>query len=152
MTHPLLGAGYEVHPDTGEWVNANYALISRIVYDYSQIPGNPQLSMAWIRPADRATADDFTHPYAVIQTLPDGRDVVIFTLREDELDHRVIARIFAGDQSKHDVFAQMDKDAAAKKVMEYKKKREIIDDAIEIQRTVLKSPLHTFKHNGKVYE
>lgn len=152
MTHPLLGAGYEVHPDTGEWVNSQYALISRIIYDYSQLPGSPQLSMAWIRPADRNTAEDFTHPYAVIQTLPNGQDVVIFTLREDELDHRVISRILAGDQSKGDVFAQMEKDKVAKELMDLKKKREVIDDAIEIQRTILKSPLHTFKHNGKVYE
>lgn len=152
MSHPLLGTGYEVHPDTGELINADFARISRVIYDYSQLPGSPQLSLAWIRPTDRTTAEDFNHPYAVVQTLPDGRDVVIFTIREDELDHRVISRILAGDQSKHDVFAQMEKDRVARELLELKKKREMIDDAIDFQRTVLKSPLHTFKHNGKVYE
>jgi hypothetical protein len=150
--HPLLGAGYEVHPDTGEFVNSDFMRIAEIINDYSSMPGSPELYLSWIRPTDRETAEDLSHPYAVIQILPNGQHVAIFTLREDELDHRVIARIMAGDQSKSDVFAQLAKDKDAQELLKLKRKQAEIEQAIEFQRDVLKSPLHTFKHNGKVYQ
>ena len=146
MTNPLLGAGYEVHPDTGEWINSEFRRIAEVINDY-----DPSLFLVWIKPTDRETGEDFDHPYGVMQELQDGRQVMIMVLREDELDERIIARIFAGDTKRHDVFANMDKMEAARKAMELKRKMDQIEEMKDFARTVIKSNKHSFRHNGRQF-
>src|SRR5690606_41549331 len=90
--------------------------IAEIIQDY-----NPELSLMWIPPANRT--DEDTKPYVVVHTQADGQQYPIFYLTEDELDHRVLGRIFAADMKKHNpnnVMAEIEAYENAQKILEAK--------------------------------
>lgn len=128
----------------GHWVSEEYAQIAEIIHDYDK-----HLQLAWIPPEQR---NDKTPPFAVLETSGDGQVNIVFTIKENELDHRVLARLFAGDTHNKDVMAMLESDEAARKALELKKKMEIAEERRDIISTIVKSPLHTFRHNGHKFQ
>lgn len=130
-----------VPTETGHWVNEKFAHIAEIIQDY-----DPTMYLAWIPPEHRT---DNTPPYAVIHH-PDGlAPYKMFHLQENELDHRVIARICRGDLTKMNVLDQIEAEEAARQILEAKQAMEREEERLDIVKSIVRSPLHTYKHNGK---
>lgn len=133
-----------VPTETGHWVNERFAQIAEVIQDYDS-----EMYLAWIPPERRI---DNSPPYAVIHHPANLGPYVMFHLNEDELDHRVLARIFRGDISKNDVIADIEASDRAKKVLELKQELERKEARLEFIKSVIKSKKHVYRHNGVRYE
>lgn len=132
--------------DTGLFVSQEHQYIASIIQDY-----NPELHLVWIRPQDRTTDEDRTHPFAIMH-IPQGREpYIVMKIRENELDQRILAKLFEADQAKGDPLAKLNAaNAAAQALQAYRHAAEM-EEMADFHATLLKSPLHTFRHDGKVY-
>lgn len=145
--NPILGNNYRYDPNSGSFVHAKHQRIAEIIHDY-----NPELELAWIPPANR-TAED-TKPFMVIHNQSDGQRYPVFSLSEDELDERVLARLFYADMKKHKadtVMTAIEAAEAAEAIYKAKEHEDEMAEARDLATHILKSPLHTYRHGGKVY-
>lgn len=127
------------------WVSEEYAQIAEIINDYDE-----HLRLVWIPPENRIKGDS-TPPYAVVETNGEGKESIVMTIRENELDHRILARLFRGDTHKNNVIAMLEADETAAKALDLKKKMEKAEERKNLIESIVSSPLHTFKHNGRVF-
>lgn len=127
-----------VPAEDGTFVSETHARIAEILQDYDST-----IHLAWIPPADRVANDP---PFAVIKTEENGRRYVI--CYSDTCDERLLARVWSMDSSKHDIGATLNASRAAYEALQLKKEQERLDEANEMAAAILKSPLHTYKHNG----
>lgn len=130
--------------EDGRWVNEKYARIGEIVQEY-----DPRMRLAWIPPENRSD-QDLTPPYAILYTNAEGAEHVIFTINEDELDERVLAKLFRGDTGKHDVLGIIESEEKAREVLKLKEEMERAEARQDFIRSVVGSGKHSFRHNGKV--
>lgn len=149
MLNPLLGTEYHYDTESGTFVSAKQMRIAEILHDY-----NPELSLMWIPPAQRSHED--IKPYVVVHTKADGSQYPVFYLSEDELDHRVLGRIFANDMKNHDgadsMMREIEAYENAKKIVEAKELEDKKAEKLDFAKSLIKSHLHTFRHGGKVYK
>jgi hypothetical protein len=131
-----------VPTESGHWVSNEFAQIAEIINDYDE-----HLRLVWIPPEHRT---DNTPPYAIVETNGVGEEKVVFTIKEEELNHSVLTRLFRGDTHKNDVLANIEADDIARKALELKDQLEKSEERKDFIAAVAKSPLHSFKHNGRI--
>lgn len=68
-------------------------------------------------------------------------------LREDELDERVIARIL--ESRSDNLLQRLDHMETAKELLRLKEEADKREQMNDIARSMWKSRLHTYRHNGK---
>jgi hypothetical protein len=124
----------------GHMLSAEHCRIAEIINDY-----DPTLSLAWIPPDQRHFDDTF--PFAVVHDPLDAPPYIVFKLRENEVDHRVLARLFAGDNAKNDPVANAEAMEAAQRLMELKKEEEYREEQAELAKWAIKARPGA-KHNG----
>lgn len=107
----------------GRIVSAEHLRIAEIIKDY-----NDELELAWIPPENRNHNEEY--PFAVIHSPVGKASYVVFKVKEDEMDHRILARLFTGDLSKNNPQALIEADEAAKALIEFKRQE---DEAAERQ-------------------
>lgn len=106
---------------------------------------DPNLTLQFLESADSVSEP----PFRVIEHCKDGLDRVAFTAWT--LDERLLQRIYAGDNTKHDIDALMTKQNAAAKKAEEAKAKEAIDEAGDMVKSIIKSPRtrYTARPNDK---
>lgn len=132
-----------VPTETGHWVNENFARIAEVIKDYDS-----EMELAWIPPENRTAFDK--NPYAVVHKPAAGRQYVVFYLSEEELDERVLARLFNGDLKNNDPLARLEAEDKARKLLSLKEQMEKADERQDFIKSVVGSHKHSFKHNGRV--
>lgn len=130
--------------DDGHFVSEKVAYISEIVKDF-----NPNLQLVWIPPENRAEGD-LTPPFAIMDMSPGREPYIVFTIKEDELDERVLARLFRGDNTKYDVLAEIEAGEKAREVLDLKRRMEAAEERQDFIKTVVGSGKHSFRHNGRI--
>lgn len=130
--------------ETGS-VPASWGYIADIIKDY-----DPTLELAWVPPENRELNEEY--PFAVI-CKPDGglQPYVVMRLKEDEVDYRVLSRLWDRDNKNGDVFAKLEAEDAARKAIMYKEKMERDEEAKEFAAWAIRSRAGT-QHNGVRYE
>ncbi len=145
MTNPLLTkTRYEITP--AGIISKDHQRIAEIISDY-----NPELSLAWIPTADRSEGEK---PYCVVHTMVDGSRYPVMFLDEAQLDHRVIAELYMRDMShavNADPISWAEAQELAYKTMLAKKEEDEAAERADLAKSILKSKLNTYKHNGKKY-
>lgn len=143
MINPL-GQDIDVHvpAEGGYFVSEKHARIAEIIHDY-----DPTLELAWVPPDKREPGDK---PFAVVhRPLGVAPYIVCYA---DDCDERLLARVFSMDSLKHDVFSEIEAQNAAAKALQMKKSMEEMEEAHELSASILRSGLHTYRHNGVKYE
>lgn len=140
MDSPLLGSAY-VATDQG-FVSAEHQRIAEIIADY-----DPDIHLAWIPPDKREPGDS---PFAVVHT-PVGQPSYI-AFYADECDERLLARVFANDLAKNDVWAQLEKAEAAREAIKLKRQMDEAEERKDLVQHIIKSPKSRYRHNGVTYE
>lgn len=128
--------------------------VQKILQDY-----NPGLVVLHIPPELQANQEDKDAPWCVVHVhnggsviIPGlGRADVVMHVRHDEFDERVLEEVFKRDMRNDPLRDIMAKNQAAA-IMEAKEAQDAMDAMREVHTTILGSPLHTFKHDGKVYQ
>ena len=135
-----------VPAEDGHFINEDHARLSEVINDY-----DPNMRLAWIPPEHRTVYD--LHPYAIIQTHPtNGKESFVFYISELEMKRPdlVLARLFRGDTQKNDVLANLEADDRAARVLALKANMEKAEERQDFIASVVKSPLHSYKHKGRV--
>lgn len=133
-----------VPAEDGHFINEKFAYINEIIQDFDS-----RLQLVWIPPENRVQ-NDTEPPYAVMHTAPDGQQKIVLTIKEEELDQRVLQKLFLGDTSRNDVLAQLEAAELATEVMRNKELMEKAEFRKDFVATVVGSHKHSFRHNGKV--
>jgi len=77
----------------------------------------------------------------------------LFYLRESEITPLLYARVIAGDMARQGrpLADQLEANEMARQLFEAAKREEELAEASEIAKSILKSKLNKYVHNGKVY-
>ncbi len=125
----------------GQMLSAEALRIAEIIHDY-----DPRLELAWVPPNVRTANEE--HPYAVIYNDPNGKRDVVMRLRETELDHRVLARLWETDTAKgSNILSSIEAEEAARQAIELKKQQEDLEEKRELAAWMVKAPVGA-RHNG----
>lgn len=130
---------YNITED-GRWVSAEFQRIAEIINDYDS-----SLRLAWVPPENRELNEEY--PFAVVGTDANGADYVAMRIRESEMDHRVLERLWTVDNTKGDVLSAIDAKNAALEAIELKKRMDEIEEQKELAAWMIKAPTGA-KHNG----
>ena len=131
--------------DDGHWVSQSHMRIAEIIQDYE-----PTLRLVWI-PIDQRSEEDRGREFAVIHSPLGKPEYTVFHCSADEVDHRLLARLFQGDTAKGNVLGWLDAIDEAKAIIKAKQEAELAEERREIVRSIIKSPKSVYKHNGVKY-
>lgn len=154
MTTALTNDPQVWNSDHGQFINENHRRFAEILSDFK-----PTYSLVFIPEADRTTEEDHSKPFAILDS-PDNAPAYIvryMSAKEMEAPEKIIAWLFMGDTVRHgadNVFARIQAEEDAKKLMEMKSREAELEDMAEFAEFILKggnSKLHTFKHEGRTY-
>lgn len=125
------------------------SMLAEVISDY-----NRTLELRWIPNAKRVDPADELRPYCIVQNLPNGGEVTVMFLTEQEVANppAVLARLYASDNSKHSaggVLQRVENSERAKAAWEARKAEEEQAEALDFWRSVWNSNKHTFRHNGR---
>lgn len=117
--------------------------LAEILNDYDET-----LELRWIPPEVRTGFDDA--PFAVWQVAPGFPPYMVMPLKENQLDHRVLAALFNANNANGSALDRLEAEEAAKQAFNLKAKLEAEEEAKEFAVWALKQN-KTVKHNGAVY-
>jgi hypothetical protein len=132
-----------VHDD-GSFISARVSRIVELIREY-----DPNLEVKWI-PEKMRRPDE--PAFMITERLRDGREVVAFYVQsEADFNEAVLARIYEGDNSKHDVQKRVDaQNAAVNRIREAKQAEEVAQYA-DLMRSMITTKKHYYRHDGKKY-
>ena len=126
--------------EQGHMLSAEHLRIAQVIHDYDET-----LSLAWVPPENRELNE--AYPFAVVHNPPDAPPYVVMRLRENEVDHRVIARLWSADGKNGNVLDALEKDEAARRAVEMLRKEDEEAEARELAAWMIKAPVGA-SHNG----
>lgn len=134
---------YVWQQEAGTFVNERVRRVAELLNEYE-----PTLFIAPI--PDQLRDNEPAKAFALVHEL-NGQVYCVRKLREDEIDESLIAWVWAHDNNKTNVLTDIEAQDAAATALRLKKLMEEKEEAKDIGATILKSPLHTYRHNGKKY-
>lgn len=130
----------EFYQHEGHMLSAEHVRIATVIHDY-----DPNLELAWVPPERRTLNEE--HPYAVIHNDPNGSRNIVMRLRENEVDHRVIARLWERDSKYNNVLAAIEADEAARQAIAMLRAAEDKAEKDELAAWMIQAPVGA-RHNG----
>lgn len=107
---------------------------------------NPELELQYVPEHDR---DAFTaKPFRVVHNSPQGAYVVGY-FAEKDVNHNLIAYIWKHDRRNRDVLTDLEIEENAKQALLMREQLDKMEEAKDIAKTIIKSPLHTYRHKGR---
>jgi hypothetical protein len=131
-------------PQSGYALSAEHQRVAEVINEY-----DPHLELIWIPPNERAESD--RQPFAVRHNPPGRESYIVFRLAENEVDYRVLVRLFTGDNARQDVLTTIEAGEAARRLLDMKKQLDEQEEAKEIATWALGARSGA-KHNGVRYE
>jgi hypothetical protein len=129
MSSPII-----LDPDSGRALPADANRIAQLIHDY-----DPTLELAWVPPETRALNE--AEPYAIIHRPPNAEPYIVMRIRETELDHRVIAKLWYNDNQNGNVLNKIEAEEDAIRALELLKQEEAIEEAKEKAAWMVKAPV-----------
>ena len=132
--------------------------VQEILQDY-----DPSIIVLHIPPHLQETEDEKARPFRIVQVIGNEQHIgsmwvdgygwcdIIMDVAADAMDARVLEEVFKLDNRRNNVAESIMAANAAQRLMEMKEQQDIQDAQREFALSVLQSPLHTFRHEGKVY-
>lgn len=143
MMEPQIDlSGAHLLTDQGA-LSAKHQRVAEIIKDY-----DPDLELAYIPKLERGPHD--SEPFAVVH-VKDGYRYVVMTCKEEEVDERLLAKLFLANTNDQDVLARLEAEDAARRLMEMKSRIEDMEEKREFAQAVISSKKNYYRHNGKVY-
>ena len=141
--NPLLGTKHHI-TDEGVFTQEQL-LVGKMINDY-----NSTLHLAK-NPFYRGEPGQMDS--AVVCFPENGEPYPLFYINQRDIDYRVLARIYAGDMAKQgrSLEDQLQADEMAYKLYQQAKHEDDLAEMADLHRSIIASPLHTYKHKGRVY-
>lgn len=135
--------------DQGYFVSEQHQRVAQIVNDFDR-----NLEVQWIPPDQRSTLTEQAKPFRIVHNgsgKAEGQAYVVMDLAEAEMNGSVIERLFQSRVDKHDIPAQIKAQHDARRLVRLKELEDEQAATRDFDAFRLKTPLHTFKHEGKTY-
>lgn len=130
-----------VHED-GQFISARVSRIVELIREYDS-----NLEVKWI-PEQMRRPDE--PAFMITERLRTGQEVVAFYVQsEAEFNESVLARVYAGDNSRNDVTARVDAQNAAVNRVRETRAREEREQYYDLMGSMINSKKHTYRHNGR---
>lgn len=139
-------ANLPVPHDDGSFISEKVSRIAEVIRDY-----DANIDVRWVRPADRRDGEP---AFAIVHAAPGQLEYVIFYVQDEaDFDGRILERLYQNDAAKHgNILSEVDARNAAVKAIQSNLHKERLEEAKDLAYHILKSPKHTYKHDGMVYE
>lgn len=134
-----------VATEDGRFVSEKHERIAAIIKDYDE-----NLQLVWIPPENRIKGET-TPPFAILCTPRDKQPYIVFTIKEDELDERVIARLINGDNTINDPLAWAQAQEDAHDIYRLKEEMDKAEERQALVASIVGHNKSTYKHNGKIF-
>lgn len=135
---------YQWVPEANAFVSDKVRRVAEVINDY-----DPKLFLAPIPDQIREANPGKSH--ALIHEQLDGRKYIVKVLAEDEINETLLQWLWLHDNEKDNVLSRMEALDAARKAIQLKADMEKREADKDVAASILKSNLHTYRHNGKVY-
>ena len=130
--------------DDGRFISAKVSRIVELIRGY-----DPRLDVMWIPPDKRQLNDP---AFVITERSSDGKIHEIFHVQSEEfMDERVLEQVYMADTAKHDVNGRIEAHNKAIRDAQALQARDNNEARLDLAKSLLQSPLHTYKHNGKTY-
>jgi hypothetical protein len=143
-----LIADLPVPMSDGRFISQRVAMVVEVLQDIDK-----NIEVRWIPPEDRVLESD--PAFAIVDVHPGHPENVIFYIqKEEDMDGRVVER-FLDIKRKNEngtLVSEMETKNEAFKLLQQKLFKEQLDEANDLAYSILKSPLHRYKHDGVIYE
>jgi hypothetical protein len=133
-------------PSRGEFINSKHERIAEVIADYDDT-----LRLVYVPRAERSA--DEVYPYAVMCFPTDNANqpYIIMRLAEEEVNETVLARLWAGDLTKHNANEYLAKLDAANEALKMREELDIQEQRAEMHeraRSIFRTPLHKYRLGG----
>lgn len=135
---------YHLDANSGMALSAEHTRIAELIKEYE-----PSLELAWIPPENRTIND--AYPFAIIHRVQGFEPYVVMRLTENEVDHRVLARLYAVDNSRGNVLSMLELEEQARRQVLERKVQDDREEANELAAWAIKTKAGS-KHNGVRYD
>lgn len=140
--------GLPVPHDDGHFISERISRVVEIIRETW-----PMLDVKWIPPEIREAGDA---AFVIVEKLPDGREVpVLHVNSEADFDHRVLARIEQGDNSKRNVLEVIEAEERALRRYQEKQLQEQIEEQNDFVNFVIsggRDRKNWVRHNGYKFD
>lgn len=133
-------------PQSGRALSAFHQRLAELIADYDET-----LELAWIPPEKRLPLDKDKEFAVICRPRNDQPPYVVMKIAEADCNESVLAALIVRDNSHSSVLDRIEACEFADQVMQAKDDAERAAFRQDLIATVVKSPLHTFRHDGKVY-
>lgn len=131
-----------VPAEDGSFISQKVARIAELIQEY-----DPNLSVKWIPPNRRNPGDP---AFAIVERNALGLEQIAYYVQDESfMDERLLARIYMGDNARNDVQAELEAHNRAVRRYQEVVKQEERDAQRDLALSMIRSPLHTYRHNGK---
>jgi hypothetical protein len=131
-----------VPAEDGSFISEKTARIAELIKDYDH-----RLELRWIPPNRRQPGEP---EFAIIEKNDNGQEYVAFLIEnEDYVDERLLGRIYAADNKDKSVGAEAEAHNKAIRDLIKKEQQEKDAMAADLALSMIKSPFHTYRHNGR---
>lgn len=126
----------------GQLISDRVQRIVMAIKDYE-----PEIDVEWI--PDRQAADENRPQFKIVHRPPDGQEFTLFYVKnEEEFDERVLLRIIQNDQRHSQVtLTEYEAWEQTQKLVEKQVFLDAMDEANDIAKHILQSPLNTYRVN-----
>lgn len=147
---PILGGqnGSVLDQEHGHFVSDKVARLAELLNDFDDT-----LFLQYIPSNERDASD--AQPFRIIQDAPGHEPYIVMYLREDQLDHRVLASLAEardfGKNGSQDLATTLQYQEAARQVELAKKQQEEREIAMDKASFLIRTPLHNVTMDGKKF-
>lgn len=139
-------ASFILDPVSGRALSAKHQRLAEVIRDYDDT-----LEIMWVPPENRGL-EDMNKEFCVV-CRPEGKQpYIVMRVAENQMDESVLAAIIIRDNKHGSVLDQIEAMDFADQAVAAKDDYEAFLERQDFARSVLKSPLHTYRHAGKVYK
>lgn len=142
----FMDQGVILNPD-GVALSVKHQRIADIIHDY-----DPELELVMLPPASRDDEDSKKYPFAILHYPANGVPYLVHKYKESEVNESIIADLFLRDAKNVNVLDRLEAEENAREAVKMKERMDEHEEMMDFTKTVVKSPLHAFKHNGVRYD
>lgn len=130
-------------PNSGYGLSAEHSRLAELISEYE-----PTLELAWVPPDQRQLNEQF--PFAIVHRPAGVEPYVVMRLRESEVDHRVIGRLAAADNTRGNTLTAIEAEEAARRELAKRKNDDDREESKQFAAWAIAAKTGA-KHNGVRY-